>query len=136
MPDDANNQGVAKTTQGGQGGAPSVLTDDHHTRADCALVRRAVREGWNIGPDDKEILKARLRGIIQKTEVTVPSQAGPISVEAPADANAIAAVRVMLAMDQTDQSDTHIAEKYERIDTGKHTEAVKMYESGSDTDAV
>ena len=50
--------------------------------------------------------------------------------------DAIAAVRVMLAMDQTDQADTHIAEKYERIDTGKHTEAVKMYESGSDTDAV
>jgi hypothetical protein len=38
--------------------------DGHHERADLALIRRAAREGWDIDPEWKKKLPARMARIV------------------------------------------------------------------------
>lgn len=49
------NGDVPPQNHGGQGDAvPLALTDDHHTRAGLALVRRAIRQRWGVKDAHRE----------------------------------------------------------------------------------
>ena len=88
------------------------------------MVERAVRRGWNIPAETKDIIKARLVGLVEKTSVTVATIHGTATAEAPADVNSIAAARVLVRMDEIDQADEHLALKTERLDTNQPTENI------------
>ena len=120
MADDARGQGQSAPAQP----ETAILADPHHTRADCRMVERAVRRGWDVPAETKDLIKARLVGIVSKESVTVLTAGGSTTVEAPADANAIAASRVLVRMDEIDQADDHLALKTERLDTNLPTENI------------
>lgn len=120
MPNDDRGQGHSAPAQP----ETAVLADPHHTRADCRMVERAVRRGWNIPAETKDIIKARLVGLVEKTSVTVATIHGTATAEAPADVNSIAAARVLVRMDEIDQADEHLALKTERLDTNQPTENI------------
>lgn len=81
--------------------------DPAQTKSDLRLIRKAQREGWKISPKVKRIIARRLVGIVQKTEVEVVTKDGMAHVDGPADTNAIAAARVLVAMNGQDQVDDH-----------------------------
>lgn len=82
----------------------------------------------------RDLARQRLKVILRKATVTGMSQQGPVELDAPADANAIAAVRALVAMDQMDQADDHLADKNKRLDEGKPTE--RLAGSVSDAEVV
>lgn len=91
-----------------------LLSDPHHTRADCRLAARAVRERWPVPDAAKTVVVERLLKIIDKREVEVICRNGQtVTVDGPADSNAIAAARVLVAMTGQVQSDEHFAIKME-----------------------
>lgn len=117
------NNGVE--TPGGQGGcALTVLNEPHRTKSDCKLTTRAVLGRWPIDPDKRRAIVDRLTEIVERKEVTVATQTGTATVQAPADSNSIAASRVLASMDALNQSDEHADMKNERLDGGKATENV------------
>ena len=84
--------GGAETTP-----APAVLIDPRDTRQDCGLVNRAVRDRWPIGRSKARTIVSRLMGIVETREVLTPM--GDLDT-GKADANAIAAARVLVGMVQ------------------------------------
>ena len=81
--------------------APAVLIDPRDTRRDCGLVNRAVRERWPIGRSKARTIVSRLMGIVETREVLAPSGDGGMMPDTgKADANAIAAARVLVGMVQ------------------------------------
>ena len=81
--------------------APAVLIDPRDTRRDCGLVNRAVRERWPIGRSKARTIVSRLMGIVETREVLTPSgDGGMIPDTGRADANAIAAAKVLVGMVQ------------------------------------
>lgn len=81
------------------GGEISVLADEYATRKDVALVSKAVRLKWPIRQDARKAIADRLLEIVEKREVSVITKAGEVeAVDGPADVNAIAAARVLVAM--------------------------------------
>ena len=77
--------------------APAVLIDPRDTRQDCGLVNRAVRERWPIGRSKARTIVDRLMTIVETREVLTP-MGDPDTGKA--DANAIAAARVLVGMVQ------------------------------------
>lgn len=97
----------------GQGpGVGTLLTDPHHTRGDCRLTARAVRERWPVPEAAKAVVVERLLKIVEKENVAIPARDGmTVTVDGPADAHAIAAARVMVSMTAQNQADEHVAVK-------------------------
>lgn len=95
-PDGKSARGQGRTT---------LLTDPHRLQSDIILIGRAVAEEWDI-PDRATIVE-RLMEVVRKRSVEVMSKEGPIALEGPADANAIAASRVLAAMVGQNQSERH-----------------------------
>ena len=94
---------MAEQFSGGQGVGLAILTDSHRERADIRLAGRAVREKWPV--TNKAAVVERLMAIIEKREVTIMTKEGPAMVDAPADANAVAAARVLVAMEKQNRDD-------------------------------
>lgn len=97
--------------RGGDTGGLLTSNNTREVRKDLQLVERAVRSGWNI--KRKNMIKRRLLEIMEKTHVSVPTKMGTVDVDGPADSNAIAAARVLVAMNGQDQSDDHLAIKHQ-----------------------
>lgn len=96
-------------TRGGDTGGLLTSNNPREVRNDLKLLGRAVRSGWNI--KRKNMIKRRLEEIMQKTSVSVPTKNGMVDCDGPADSNAIAAARVLVAMNGQDQADDHLAIK-------------------------
>lgn len=92
------------------------------TQSDLNLIRRAMRERWAVPADVQQLAVERLKMIIQKPTVTTMTQEGPASLDGPADANAVRAASVLVAMSAQNQADDHLADKNSRLDAGKPTE--------------
>lgn len=113
--DEAQNEPVEHDLSRGQGPGVSILDDEHRLSHDIRLVSRAVKNRWPVTDDVKQETVQRLRGIVNKTEVSVMTKAGPAVLEGPADANAVAASRVLGMMEGQNQSDEqHAAGKLVR----------------------
>lgn len=84
----------------GRGDSGRMLTDPHHIRGDLQELDRAVRKGWNIRR--KTALRRRLEAIAAKTEGQVVTKLGLITSETKGDELAIAAIKVLAAMDAQD----------------------------------
>ena len=81
--------------------APAVLIDPRDTRRGCGWVNRAVRDRWPIGRSKARTIVSRLMGIVETREVLTPSGDGGMMPDTgKADANAIAAARVLVGMVQ------------------------------------
>ena len=85
----------------------AILLDDKATKADVALVSRAVRERWPGLQEKAESVVSRLMGIVQKEAVLVPIGDGIGPSEGEADRNATAAARVLASMMAQQQRDEH-----------------------------
>lgn len=85
----------------------SVLPDESSPREesrDVSLIRRALRDGWNIPADLRQEVVERLATIIRRESVTVLTASGEsVDLHGPADCNAIAAAKVIVAMVAFDQ---------------------------------
>lgn len=92
-----------------------------------ALARRAIRERWNISAVAREQIADRLLKIVAKETVAVMTSKGPQSLEYPADVNAIAASRVLVAMEGQNQSDEQFDAK---INADKQSQAGDTYNVG------
>jgi hypothetical protein len=114
---------IESTSPGGQG---EILADPHREQSDINLIRRAVRERWPVPAAMKVEVVERLRTIVAKTEVQVMTKEGLAMLDGPADSNANAAARVLVAMDGLNQADDHLADKNKRMDEGKPTERVAV----------
>ncbi len=89
----------------GQEEDTTLLTDPHRMSHDLRLLARAVKERWPVRKRD--VVVKRLLGIVEKTQVEVMTKTGPASLDGPADANAVAAARVLVAMEAQNQDDQH-----------------------------
>lgn len=88
------------------GGVSAVLVEPSEVRQDCRLVTQAVQQRWPITTDKAAAVVDRLMGIIQTTEVMAPTADGGIGPDqGKADANAVAASRVLTAMVAQNQRD-------------------------------
>jgi hypothetical protein len=85
------------------------------------LVRRAIRNGWNVPDSAKPRIVGRL--------VTIVDQS-------PDDGDAIKAASVLRSMDAQDQDLAIKEHELERIDSGKATQAVQLYGREAPIDAV
>jgi len=89
-----------------------ILLDPHQEKRDCRLLERAVREGWPIKPEHRAAILNRLLRVIEKDEVAVPTRDGGVEfLEEPADRNAIAASKAVIAMAAQNQADEHFDAK-------------------------
>ncbi len=105
----------------GQGESLTILSDSHHIKADARTVAKAVRLGWGV--QKKDAIVTRLHEIVEKKSVTgMDAKGEKVDDARTADSHAIAAARVLVAMDQVDQTDHWNADKNERLDEGKLTE--------------
>lgn len=86
---------------------PTILTDPHRVISDVKLVGRAVREHWPVPAAVKPRIVDRLLDIVEKETCQVMSKEGPVSLDGPADANSVAAARVLVAMTGQNQADRH-----------------------------
>ncbi len=80
-----------------------LLGDERYVKSDTALIRRAIAAGWAVPKAIRDATVARMDGIVRKTAVLVPTAQGVVENEAIADANAIAAARVLTTMTGQDQ---------------------------------
>lgn len=123
------SESSVNSTRGSGGLSTDILKSEgvaaiKRTAEDIKLVQRAVRNGWNVPAENRQPVIKRLVGIVEKTECTIMTKEGPVALDGPADANAVAAARALIAMDQVDQEDHWNAEKNARLDEGKPTERV------------
>ncbi len=93
---------IASTDLSGKG-VSGLLLDPLAETKDISLLRRAIKERWRIPEDRKDGLVTRLFDIVEKTSVTVMTKDGPESIDDKADTNAIAAARVIVAMEGQNQ---------------------------------
>lgn len=106
--------------RGGDTGGLLTSKDPREVKKDLKLVERAVRNGWGI--KRKNMIVRRLQAIVEKTHVSVATKTGgTVEVDGPADSNAIAAARVLVAMNGQDQADDHLAIKNGQPDNGSST---------------
>jgi hypothetical protein len=112
---------VVPTVSGGQGQDSGLLADPGHAAQDAKLVRRAIRNGWNVPDSAKPRIVGRL--------VTIVDQS-------PDDGDAIKAASVLRSMDAQDQDLAIKEHELERIDSGKATQAVQLYGREAPIDAV
>lgn len=113
----------------------TLLSDPGHERADCRLLGRAAREGWDVTPAERAALKAEALRLAAKREVTVPGgEAGPVTVDN--DRNQIAAIKAVVAMTGQDQADAHHADKQEVDETRLKIDAAEMIANLPDAELV
>jgi hypothetical protein len=89
---------MSDTTLDAESERSILLTAPTEIVKDCGLLNRAIREQWPIPAARRNVIIDRLMDIVEKTEVTVATKIGPMKLEGPADANAIAAARTLVAM--------------------------------------
>jgi len=89
-----------------------LLADPHHAGMDAKLIRRALRERWPI-PD-------KVRPRIVDRLVT-------IATDSLDDGDAIKAAGVLRSMDADNLAAVIEANKNQRLDDGKPTQAIQMY---------
>ncbi len=99
----------------GTGLSTPILLDPLAERKDIGLARRAIRERWNIPGVARQQIADRLLKIVAKDSVAVMTSKGPQSLEYPADVNAIAASRVLVAMEGQNQSDEQFDAKTDTV---------------------
>lgn len=102
----------------------TILSDDKRIASDAAMVRKAVRLRWPIPDDRRTKIVDRLVSIVEKTTVDVPVKDGVFDSAYHADGNAIAASRVLAAMEGQNQTDEQQADKNARLDGGLLTESI------------
>jgi hypothetical protein len=103
-------------------GGGGELLGGRRKAADINLIASAVRRRWPVPPETAAVVIDRLTKIVQKQTVGVMTKEGPADLEGPADANANAAARVLVAMEAQNQADDHLDDKNARLDAGKATE--------------
>jgi hypothetical protein len=113
--------GQDATVSGGQGQDSGLLADPGHAAQDAKLVRRAIRNGWNVPDSAKPRIVGRL--------VTIVDQS-------PDDGDAIKAASVLRSMDAQDQDLAIKEHELARVDNGQATQAVQLYGIGTPVDAV
>jgi len=87
-------------------GVDSLFSDPRHTRADCRLTARAVRERWPVPEKTRKLVIDQLLRIVDTVSVEVCDTNGStVEVDGPADADAIAAARVLLLMSGQNQAE-------------------------------
>jgi hypothetical protein len=105
-----------------------LLNDPHRTAEDIRLVNRAVRNRWGIKPTERAEVVERLMRVVRKESVTAMNKQGEaVELDGPADAAAVQAAKVIVAMEGQNQSDEHLDIKNGRLDEGKPTEMYKVY---------
>lgn len=87
--------------RGGDSGR--LLTDQNRIGPDARLIERAVRNRWGVRR--KGLIRRRLEDIVAHEQTLVLSKDGPEISMSEADRNAIAASRVLVAMNGQDQAD-------------------------------
>jgi hypothetical protein len=100
------------------------IAAEKRIQEDLRTVARAVRKGWDVPLALRESIKQRIATIMEKETVTVMTAEGLVSVDGPADANAIRAAAVVVSMTGQDQADDHLEDKNNRMDAGKPTEVL------------
>lgn len=90
--------------------------DAKQTRSDLKLVERAIRQRWDI--KNKGMLQRRLMEVVNKPTVPILTKQGVFDSEADADANAIAATRVLVQMNAQDQEDDQFEIKQKNPQAG------------------
>ena len=101
---------LANLPSGGQGGVLPT-SDDHHTRADLALVGRAVRQRWGVPDSVRKELPEAMRSIVLNDDPENTRER-------------VAAAKVLVAMEAQNQADDHAEDKNARLDGGQSTENV------------
>ena len=118
---DADKTTQSPTTILGSGADSGILADPHHAGMDAKLLRRALRERWPIPEAKRPTIVERLVKIVD---------------ESPDDGDAIKAASVLRSMDADNLTAAIEAEKNERLDSGKATQAIQMYGKDAPIDAV
>lgn len=96
-------------TPRGQGLSGDLLTEPHNLLRDIALTGSAIKQRWPIDEAKRGQLIERLMGVVLKETVTVPTKDGIFNLDGPADSNAVAASRVLVAAMAQNQADEHAA---------------------------
>lgn len=96
-------------TPRGQGLSGDLLTEPHNLLRDIALTGSAVKQRWPIDDAKRGQLIERLMGVVLKETVSVPTKDGIFNLDGPADSNAVAASRVLVAAMAQNQADEHAA---------------------------
>jgi hypothetical protein len=96
----------------GSGDDSGILADPHHAAQDAKLVARALRNRWPIPEHVRPKIVDRL--------VT-------IATDSPDDGDAIKAASVLRTMDSDNLTSEIEAEKNDRLDAGKATQATQLY---------
>lgn len=91
--------------------------------SDINLLRRAARERWPVPQEKRPMVVGKMLAIVEQESTTIPSPGGG-EVEVSNARNQVAAARVLVAMEQQNQADEHLADKNDRLDAGKATERV------------
>lgn len=95
----------------GKGFSTPFLQDPLAETKDIQIMATAVKKRWNIPDEIKDAIVDRLAKIVEKQYVDVMTKEGPEALDGPADANAIAASRVLVAIEGQNQSDDHVVLK-------------------------
>lgn len=106
-------------TSRGIGLSEPILLNPATVRSDSRMVARAIKERWPVPEDRKAGLVDRLFGIVAKTFVTVMDKTGnTVELDDKADTNAIAAARVIVAMEGQNQEEERPEAKAPTINIG------------------
>lgn len=104
----SQNEPGGEITPPGEGLCTPILIDPKMEKADINLARRAIRERWPLTAEVRQGLINRLLRIVDKEEVAVSTKEGIEYLDGPADTNAIAAARVLVAIEGQSQADQHL----------------------------
>lgn len=102
-------QRIAHKRSGGDTGGLLTSKNPKEIKNDLKLLERAVRNRWGI--KRKNTIVRRLYDVIGKTSVVTMTKGGPFDSEERADANAIAAAKVLAMLNGQDQADDQWEEK-------------------------
>lgn len=112
------------------------ISDLNEERRDLGILRRAAKEGWDVPACDRPDIVQRMVGIVKRTSVTVGSMMGPIESEGVADAQAIRAAQVLVAMTGQNQADRHHEDKMHQDDKHLALGVAELAAKISDADFI
>ncbi len=107
------NQPTPESVDGsrGRGLSEPLLLEDCRVRQDMRLAARAIKRRWDLPDDKKQCVTQRLFDILEKKTATVATKFRLESVDSIADANAIAAARILVDIEGQNQADELPASK-------------------------
>jgi hypothetical protein len=105
------------------GGLGEMLSGDRTKVADIKLLRRAVREGWNVPQEALQEAGPILLEIARQATTETLDADGKV-VEISNARNQIAAVKALTELDKINQTDHWNEDKNRRLDEGKVTDRV------------